>query len=119
MVSRMIEIVFDRDKADLQLFSRELTDGGKNITPEIFRVVYNIAETFFTVLYNDEPEITSFHIYLLMGTADFFLNIRNFQENWKKYVPKNDPVVSMSFDEGNVRKRLKELLLRELKLTGD
>lgn len=119
MLTGLIDVVFSREKADLQLFTRELTDGGRNITPDIFRIMYDIAEAFFTVLYNDEPEITTFHIYILMGTSDFFLNIRNLQDNWKKHVPKNHSIVSISFDEENVRNRLKNLLLREIKQTGE
>lgn len=118
MISGLIDIVFTRDKADLQLFTREITDGGKNITPDIFRIIYDIAETLFTVLYSDESDITSFHIFMLMGTSDFFLNMKNFQENWKKFVPKKDPIVRLSFDEDNVRQMLKALLVRELTTNG-
>lgn len=113
-VDALVDLMFSRELLDVQLFTREIIEGGNNMSEEMYGLISEIVQSFGTILKDADTEDTSFLVYLLAGTSDFFLSLAPFRKTWLDYSLKNGSVSHISFDDDMLKEKLKRLMKSEL-----
>ncbi len=114
----MIDIMFSRDLQEVQLFSREILEGGENLSDELFSMMFEIVDIQAAALAKGSLTDHSFLLYMLIGVSDFYLSLGTFKQTWDKKNTGRHTSLVVNFDETHLRNKLKTVIMNELTRRG-
>lgn len=109
----LVDVMFSRNMLDVQLFTREIIEGGSNIPDELYSLMSDIVDIQSSVLSHSQKDNASFLLFLLVGVSDFYLTMGAFQERWTKYTQRHSSVQMIYFDRETLKKKMCSLIARE------
>ncbi|MGE4318726.1 MAG: TetR/AcrR family transcriptional regulator [Deferribacterales bacterium] len=119
VTTAMLDIMFSRDIKDVQLFTREILEGGENLSDELYGIMVEVVNIQTAVLSRCNVQDPSFIIYLLVGVSNFYLSLGVFKQSWMKRSLEYNANSVVNFDETYLKAKIKSVIMKEFSCQGE